>query len=55
MDDDKVNSLLAYLKWWDEKNEDKDRNIEYDLDFESEMKHHISQGEVLQTMEITND
>lgn len=55
MGDDKVNSLLAYLKWWDEKNEDKDRNIEYDLDFEHEVVEHISQGDTLQTMEITND
>lgn len=55
MDKDKVDSLLAYLKWWDEKNEDKDRNIEYDLDFEHEVVEHIAHGDTLQTMEVTYD
>ena len=51
MDNDKVDSLLAYLKWWDEKNEDKDRNIEYDLDFEHEVVEHISQGDILEVQQ----
>ena len=51
----KVDSLLAYLKWWDEKNEDKENNLEYDIDFETEVVQHISQGETIQTMEVTDD
>lgn len=49
---DNTESLLAYLKWWDEKNEDKERCIEYDLDFEHEVVEHIAQGETIQTMEV---
>ena len=55
MENNKVDSLIAYLKWWEEKNEDKERNLEYDLDFEHELVHHISCGETLQTMEVTDD
>ena len=50
MDELKVNSLLEYLKWWDEKNEDKERNLEYDLDFEHEVVEHIAQGEMLEVL-----
>ncbi len=56
MDNDRIDNLfLSYLKWWDEKNKDKDRNIEYDFDFEHEVVEHISHGDILQTMEITDD
>lgn len=49
---DNLKFELSNIKWWEDKNEGKDRNIEYDLDFEHEVVEHIAQGDVLHTMEV---
>lgn len=43
-----LNFELNNIKWWEDKNEGKERNIEYDLDFESEMVQHITKGDILE-------
>lgn len=45
---DKLENTLAYLKWWEEKNKDKDAEIEYPIDFEQEMVESIKQGDILE-------
>jgi hypothetical protein len=49
-----LNFELNSIKWWEQKNEGKERCIEYDLDFESEMIHHISQGDILEVNQDDN-
>lgn len=55
MTNPQVEAHIKYIKWWEEKNEDKENSLEYDIDFEHEVVEHISQGETLQTMEVTDD
>jgi hypothetical protein len=55
MTNPQVEAHIKYIKWWEEKNEDKENSLEYDIDFEAEVVHHISCGETLQTMEVTDD
>lgn len=48
----KIDSIIADLKWWEEKNKYKDADVEYPLDFKHEMVESVQQGEML---EIQND
>lgn len=43
-----INYEINSIKWWDEKNEGKDKSLEYDLDFEHEIVEHIAHGEILE-------
>jgi hypothetical protein len=55
MTNSQVEAQIKYIQWWEDKNEDKENSLEYDIDFETEVVHHISCGETLQTMEVTDD
>jgi len=39
---------IKNIEWWDEKNQDKERCIQYDVDFEHEVVEHITHGELLE-------
>ena len=55
MTNSQVEAQIKYIQWWEDKNEDKENSLEYDIDFEAEVVEHITQGETLQTMEVTDD
>ena len=50
-----VEAYIKNAQWWEEKNEDKERSLEYDLDFEHEIVEHIYFGDTIQPTGVTDD